>query len=294
MDDALRWMIKHRRQDTILVVSDARSGKILSKMQAILYDHQRDESKHLRLGVTFQGHPAKSDIRYPGRGIYGGLCNQEQFVGVLPVAKVRMQTRPRAAFSACGEKNSHTQTYTGVPWRHVNTLPRMSISVKDDVTGIPSPAYQQSVIEETRKIGHPLFWQEVFHVEWYINFFKDTNACRVFDLAIGSTAAACAAAYLGIPYEGIAMSKKHAIWGNNIMDKAIFFILKMREIPKDSNGKKDPDAVKLQADLAAYFKDKVEEGRKYIERETEEEDDDDDIEPPEEEPTAAAAAGVAE
>ena len=118
------------------------------------------------------------------------------------------------------------------------------------------------------------------------------NATRVFDLAVGSTAAACAAAYLGIPYEGIAMSKKHAAWANNIMDKAIFAILNMKEIPKDSTGKKDPESVKLRADdIAMYFKDLVEEGRKYVEREAVE-DDDDGIEPPENLAAAAAAAGA--
>lgn len=114
------------------------------------------------------------------------------------------------------------------------------------------------------------------------------NATRVFDLAVGSTAAACAAAYLGVPYEGIAMSKKHAAWANNIMDKAIFAILNMKDVPKDSKGKKDSEAVKLHADIAMYFKDLVEEGRKYVEREVVE-DDDDGIEPPAE---AAAADGA--
>jgi hypothetical protein len=245
----------------------------------------------VRLGITFQGIPPKTDIRYPNRNIFAGVQNQEQIVGLLPVAKARMQTRIRDTFSACGERKSNTQTYSGVPWRSLASLPRLSLEVKNEVTGITSPVYQQAVIEETRQKGHPLFWAEVLDVEWFIDFFQDMNATRVFDLAVGSTAAACAAAYLGIPYEGIAMSRKHATWANNIMDKAIFAIVNMKEIPKDSTGKKDPESVKLRADIAMYFKDLVEEGRKYVEREAVE-DDDDGIEPPEELAAAAAAAGA--
>lgn len=289
MDAAIKWMLGQRRPDTIVAATDARSSKINCKFSTHLFDAQKDEARHLRLGITFQGNPARMDMRYPQRAIFAGLNNQLSVLGLLPVSKVRMQTRPRSQFSNCGEKNSNTQTYSGVPWRGLPSLPRMSLEVKDEVTGITSPAFPQALMEETRKKGHPLFWSEVLDVEWFINFFKDMNATRVFDLAVGSTAAACAAAYLGVPYEGIAMSKKHAQWCNNIMDKAIFAILHMKDVPKDSKGKKDSEAVRLHADIAMYFKDLVEEGRKYVEREVVE-DDDDGIEPPAEE--AAAADGA--
>jgi hypothetical protein len=150
----------------------------------------------------------------------------------------------------------------------------MGLDAKDGLTGITSPAYEKAVSDETRKKGHPLFWKETLDVEWLVAAFSDLHATRIFDLCAGSGAAACAAAVLDIPYEGIAMNAKHAAWLNNIMDRAIFAILQLREVPKDSKGHRDPDAAKFKENVMLYFKDLVEEGRKYVERELDASDDD--------------------
>ena len=111
-------------------------------------------------------------------------------------------------------------------------------------------------------------------MEWIITFLKDVHAIRVFDLCAGSGATACAAAFLEIPYEGIAMNAKHAAWLNNIMDKAIFAIVHLRQVEADSKNK-NKEAATLQKDVMTYFKDLVEEGRKFVERQYWEEDEDD-------------------
>ena len=72
---------------------------------------------------------------------------------------------------------------------------------------------------------------------------------------------------MDISYEGIAMSPKHAVWLDNIMDKAIFAALRLREIPMDARGKQDTEAKELRDNVLAFFKDLVEEGRKFVERE---------------------------
>ena len=162
-------------------------------------------------------HHQKKDIRFPSRKVYGGLRIVEGVVGVLPVACIRLITRSRHEFLACGENKTASRSYSGVGWRSLDTLPRISLESKDGVTGITSPAYDAAIMEETRKKGHPMFWAETLDVEWVVAFLKDTHATRVFDLCAGSGAAACAAAFLNIPYEGIAMNAKHAAWLNKIM-----------------------------------------------------------------------------
>jgi hypothetical protein len=163
-----------------------------------------------------------------------------------------------------------------VQWRSLSNLPRMAMDVKDGVTGITSPVFADVVMQETRTKGHPLFWAETLDVEWYLAFFQDSHASRIFDLSPGSGAAACAAALMDIPYEGVAMGPKHAAWLDNIMDKAIFAILRRREIPTDAKGVKDPGAVEFQANVMTLCRDLVEEGRKYVERDLIEEADLDD------------------
>ena len=274
MGEAFTWMLTNRHDSTIACATDARSTRIRMEYQKILFDSTRDEKKLFENIIMYNCTVPKKDIRFPGRKVYGGLQNLEAVVGVLPVARVRMTTRTRSQFSACGEKHSASKSYSGVGWRTLESLPRIDLGSKDSVTGITSPGYEAEIMEETRKKGHPLFWSETLDVEWIITFLKDLHATRVFDLCAGSGATACAAAFLEIPYEGIAMNAKHAAWLNNIMDKAIFAIVHLREV--EAGGKnKDKEAAALQKDVMTYFKDLVEEGRKFVEREYWEEDEDD-------------------
>ena len=78
---------------------------------------------------------------------------------------------------------------------------------------------------------------------------------------------------MDISYEGIAMSSKHAAWLDNIMDKAIFAVMRLREIPTDAKGRVDPEAKAFHENVMAFFKDLIEEGRKYVERDCQELDD---------------------
>ena len=74
------------------------------------------------------------------------------------------------------------------------------------------------------------------------------------------------------------MSAKHAAWLDNIMDKAAFAAIQHRVIEKDAKGKVvNSDAKLLQDNVVAFFKDLIEEGRKYVEREYQPAADDDDL-----------------
>ena len=142
----------------------------------------------------------------------------------------------------------------------------MQLNVKETVTGVPPPTYDDVVSKECKTKGPPLHWRETLDMEWYIAFFQDSHATHVFDVTPGSGAAACAAAVLDISYEGVAMSAKHAAWLDNIMDRAIFAVMRIRDIPRaDSGAKSDLEAKELQADVLEHFKDLIEGGRKYVE-----------------------------
>ena len=94
-------------------------------------------------------------------------------------------------------------------------------------------------------------------VEWFIALFKDLHVTHVFDVTPGSGAAACAAAILDISYEGVAMSAKHAFWLVNIMDKAIFAAVRLRETHQSAASgavsKTDQEA-ELRENVIEYFK----------------------------------------
>ena len=123
-------------------------------------------------------------------------------------------------------------------------------------------------MKETKTRGHPFFLRETLDVEWFLALFRDAHATNISDVSPGSGAAACTAAILGISYEEIAMSAKHATWLDNIKDKAWVAIARMRELHTNAQGKADPEAKSVQDDVMDLFKDLIEEGRKFVERST--------------------------
>ena len=253
---------------TIVAAIDGRNPKIRLQLQTIVYELVKDETKHLDNYIMYKGKPSKADIRFPRRKVYGALSNVETVVGALPVSRVRMRKRVRETFSACGETCTHTRTDSGVSWRGLADLPRMQLNVKEGLTGVTLPTYDDAVSKECKTKGHPLHWKETLDMEWYIAFFQDSHATHVFDVTPGSGAAACAAAVLDISYEGVAMSAKHAAWLDNIMDKAIFAVMRIRDIQRADSGamiKSDLEAKELQENVLEHFKDLIEEGRKYVE-----------------------------
>ena len=107
--------------------------------------------------------------------------------------------------------------------------------------------------------------------------FKDLHVTHVFDVTPGSGAAACAAAILDISYEGVAMSAKLTFWLDNFIDKAIFAAVRLRETHQSAASgavsKSDQEA-ELREHVIEYFKDLIEEGRKFVERVDDHRDED--------------------
>ena len=102
------WMLDRADDSTIVAATDARSPKIRHHLLTIVYNHQTDEEQHLDNHIMYKAMPSKADIRFPRRKVYGAVSNVETVVGVLPVSRVRMKTRQRENFSACGETCTHT------------------------------------------------------------------------------------------------------------------------------------------------------------------------------------------
>ena len=74
---------------------------------------------------------------------------------------------------------------------------------------------------------------------------------------------------MNLNYEGVAMSAKHASLLGNILDKAIFAVMRLRDIPTAASGniiKSDLEDKESQDNVTDNFKDSIEEGRKYVER----------------------------
>ena len=131
----------------------------------------------------------------------------------------------------------------------------MSLPAKEEMLGVKLPVYTDEVVAACGARGHPLFVQEVKDVDFFAALFVDYNIDHVWDLTIGSCSAACAAAALGIQYEGVAMNEQHANWCERIMDKAMFAIIADRD---------DDETKQLREDLRGMFGPLIEEARQYL------------------------------
>lgn len=266
LKSAAKWAMAAQGNNTVCILTDGRSKKVRRFFEDLVDETQTDEQKHLD-GCILYGAPLRADIRFPQRKTFGALSNFEKVMGVLPVPKVRMTSKGRSHFSACGEKSTHASSYTNVPIREFGRITRLSLLDKEAIIGAKLPTYFESVIAAAGTKGHPLFWGEVKDVEVFVALFQDLNLSHVFDVSPGSAAASIAAGICGIGYEGLAINALHANWLNRIIDQAMFAIIADRT---------DDESKELRADLATYFGPSIEEARELL-ASGEQVDDDVDI-----------------
>jgi hypothetical protein len=266
LKEAAKWSLKSRLANTIALFSNGRSRKIARAFEDIVEAETSDESRLFFGDVLFSVH-AKGDPRFPRRKCFGSLENRDSLTGVLPVAKVRMSSKGRTHYSACGEKSTYASTYSPVGVRPWLRLPKLTLEDKEQcLNGITLPQYSDGDTKALQN-GHPLFLNELWELEMYLALFQDMCASHVFDLAPGSGAAAMAAAILRIQYEGLAMSKGHCDWLEKILDKAMFAII------VDS---KDAESVRIKGELTQYFNANIDEARGLMASGAIEEEDDED------------------
>ena len=254
MKQAVRWMLGVRGSSTVVLVFDGRSRSIRKAAEGLMDECVADDNKLLEATIIYT-RPSRKDPRFKRRKIFAGFEN-EAIRGVLPVHKIHMASKPRDHYSACGETSTHSMSYTGVPVRMFTSLPRMSLTDKERMLGTKLPVYKEDVVAACGARGHPLFAQEVKDVDFFAALFADFNIDHVWDLTIGSCSAACAAAALGIQYEGVAMNEQHANWCERIMDKAMFAII--------ADYHDDDESKVLREDLRSFFGPLIEEARQYL------------------------------
>ena len=254
LKEAAKWCVTSKLENSICLFTDGRNGKVRRAFETVINDNVNDESKHFD-GEIIYTVPQKGDPRFSKRLTFASLSVREGLVGVLPVSKVRMHSKARNHYAACGEKTTQSATYSKVPFRPWGNLPKLGLVDKEKIAGVSMPTYPEEIFESL-KGGHPLFMLEVKEVEWYLALFEDLSITHVFDVAAGSGAAAMAAAVRKIPYEGLGMNADHVNWLDRILDKAMFAVV------VDS---KDEESMKIRSDVNQYFNTNIAEARKLLE-----------------------------
>ena len=116
----------------------------------------------------------------------------------------------RELFKKCGESTNFSRSFTGVPFRNLAEIPRLTpneikiILGKDAVAAFDKDRVHKEVLER----GHPLFWGEWKPVTLYSTLIHDFQVDNVVDLTPGSGAACLASLYSKVLYTGIAYNAK--------------------------------------------------------------------------------------
>ena len=124
----------------------------------------------------------------------------------------------RSEYNLTGEENSHDATYSGVPIRIRNSLPRMIQDEREAIIG-QSPIPPEGLFDVAGR-GHPFSWYEKLPIPFYKTFLTEIAASLVIELTPGSGAMARACLDEGIQYIGVCRSLQHSSWLVNILNRA--------------------------------------------------------------------------
>ena len=241
----------------VQAVFDGRSRRARRDMEAwfetAFSDPKRQAEGHITYNLTAVGDP-----RLPNRQVAFAAKNLETvFVG-LPLPRVRYHSADRADFVAAGDTSNFSLSFTGVPFRHINDIPRMLRADRKDMTGVDLPTWEPGTTAATafETKGEVLHMTDDKSIELWLAFLQAMPKPKaVYDITSGSGAAAIASALMGIPYDGLCHNVKHKEWLDGLMNKVIYAI-----VAKSAEG---VDAAFL-AGVKKYFYTLVEEGTRLI------------------------------
>ncbi|CAE7220504.1 MPK1 [Symbiodinium sp. CCMP2592] len=142
----------------------------------------------------------------------------------FPVARTKIQTTKKGSFTVCGEASTYQGTYSGVEYRAVSEMPRVSADTKKKIiapatTGdLPTPPEDW---QDRHGSDVPLFWNESKPIAYWNAIIEEFCAEAVFDLTAGTGALMEASLTAGIAYHGLcSLNKEPMSWVQAVADRA--------------------------------------------------------------------------
>ena len=113
------------------------------------------------------------DVRNPKRKLPWSSQNMEVLFVKLP--KSRRKLVSRGLFNKCGESTNFSRSFTGVPFRNLAEIPRLTPDAKKMILGNAAVGAfdRDRVDKEVLERGHPLFWGEWKPVTFYSTLLQD-------------------------------------------------------------------------------------------------------------------------
>ena len=236
--DLVKVLLGAGQRDDIVIVSDGRSESIRRDVRA-LFMAQLAEDEFIELWVIYDLETSmRQDVRNPKRKLAWSSHNMEVLFVKLPrKAKGQRKLVSRDLFTKCGESTNFSRSYTGVPFRNIAEIPRLTDEAKQNILGDAAvgASGRERVDKEVAERGHPLMWGEWKPVGLFSTIIRDFEVANVVDITPGSGAACLASLYSKVPYSGIAFNEKHETWLMDLLQKMFISMVISNDVVADAD-----------------------------------------------------------
>ena len=210
----------------VVLITDGRSEGMRSAIREMVKSAVGDE--FLELWVVYDMETRlNTDVRNPKRKVAWSGANMETIFVALPSAiKGQRKVVARTAFTKSGEATNFSRTFTGVPFRNLAELPRVTADVKEGILGRSAVGTfnKQRVQKEVEEKGHPLFWGEWKPIQLWTTLFAVFGATEFADSTAGTGATVIAALHLGVRCRASCHNASHQNWLQTLLQR-IFLAL---------------------------------------------------------------------
>ena len=137
MKRVIEFIASKRAKDDLVILFDGRSRPCRKVMDQAAEDKFPSSGAHamIELFIVFK-HPTKNeDPRAPGRQTNFAHNTKEVAMCSLPARSGIGKLVQRSEFNSCGESATSSTTYTDVPMRRFDELPRMDADSKASILG---------------------------------------------------------------------------------------------------------------------------------------------------------------
>ena len=199
MKRVIDFIANKRSKDDLVILFDGRSRPCRKVMEAA-EDRLTASGAHamVELFIVFLQPAKHEDPRAPGRQTNFAHNTKEVAMCSLPARSGIAKLVQRSEFNSCGENATSATTYTGVPMRRFDELPRMNANTKASILGaaaagaVAGKRMSQNVEEK----GHPFSHCEVKPLNLWQRICEHFGVTHIVDwtpgsagLAIGATGA---------------------------------------------------------------------------------------------------------
>ena len=232
--ETVKLLLVIAEDDDVVIVSDGRSDLIQRELRSI-FRTMAGPDDFVELWVIYDQETSMGkDVRNPKRKLPWSSQNMEVLFVKLP--KSRRKLVSRGLFNKCGESTNFSRSFTGVPFRNLAEIPRLTPNAKKIILGKAAVGAfdEDRVDKEVLERGHPLFWGEWKPVTLYSTLIHDFQIDYVVDLTPGSGAACLASLYSKVLYTGIAYNAKHEEWLRHLLRRMFVAMVMSNHVVADA------------------------------------------------------------